>query len=152
MFSHSVVFDSLQPMDCSTLGFPVLHYFPEFAQIHVHWVVVLFNHLIFCHPLLLLPSFFPNIRVFSNELALHIKWPKYWNFSFSICPSNESSGLISFRVDWFGLFTIQGTVKSLLQHHNSKASIRSCSVFFMVQLSHPYMTTGKTVLTFKYSV
>ena len=144
--------DSLQPMDCSTLGFPVLHYFPEFAQIHVHWVVVLFNHLIFCHPLLLLPSIFPNIRVFSNELALHIKWPKYWNFSFSLCPSNESSGLISFRVDWFGLFTIQGTVKSLLQHHNSKASIRSCSVFFMVQLSHPYMTTGKTVLTFKYSV
>ena len=103
------------------------------------------NHLILCYPFLLLPSIFPNIRVFSNESALHIRWPKYWSFSFNISPSNEHPGLISFRVDWFGLFTIQETVKSLLEHHNSKASILSCSVFFMVQLSHPYMTTGKTI-------
>ena len=99
------------------------------------------NHLILCHPLLLLPSIFPSIRVFSNELALHIKWPKYWSFSFSISPSNEYSGLISFRIDWFDLLPVQGTVKSLLQLHSSKASILQHSAFFMVQLSHPYMTT-----------
>ena len=103
------------------------------------------NHLILCHPLLLLPSIFPSIRVFSNESVLHMSWPKYWSFSFSISPSNEYSGLISFRMDWFGLLAVQGTLKSLLQHHSSKASILRRSVFFMVQLSHPYMTTGKTI-------
>ena len=103
------------------------------------------NHLIFCHPLLFLPSIFPSIRVFSNESALRIKWPKYWNFSFNFSPSNEYSGLISFRMDWLDLLTVQGTFKSLLQHHSSKASILQCSAFFIVQLSHPYMTTGKTI-------
>ena len=102
------------------------------------------NPLIFCHYLLLLPSIFPRIRVFSSESALHIRWPNNWRFSFSISPSNEYSGLISFRVDWFGLLAVQGTFKSLLQHHNLKASILQCSAFFMVQLSHPYMTNGKT--------
>ena len=106
------------------------------------------NHLIFCHPLLLLPSIFPSIRVFSNELVLRMRWPKYWSFSFSISPSNEYSGLISFRMDWLDLLAIQGTLKSLLQHHSSKASVLQCSALFMVQLSHSYMTTGKnTVLT-----
>ncbi len=103
------------------------------------------SHLILCHPLLLLPSIFPSIRVFSNESALHIRWPKYWSFSFSISPSNEHPGLISFRMDWFDLLAVQGTLKSLLQHHSSKASILWCSAFFTVQLSHPYMTTGKTI-------
>ena len=103
------------------------------------------NHLIFCHPLLLLPSIFPSIRVFSNESALHIRWPKYWSFSFSISPSKEYSGLISFRMDWLDLLAVQGTLKSLLQHHSSKAPILQCSAFFIVQLSHPYMTTGKTI-------
>ena len=107
--------------------------------------VMLSNHLILCPPLLLLPSIFPNIRVFSNESVLHIRWPKYWIFNFSISPSNEYSGLISFRIDWFHLLAIQGTLKSLLQHHSSKASILQCSTFFMVQLLHPYMTTGKTI-------
>ena len=102
------------------------------------------NHLILCRPLLLPPSIFPSIRVFSNESVLHIRWPKYWSFSFSISPSNEYSGLISFRIDWFDLLAVQGTLKSLLQHHSSKASILQCSAFFIVQLSHPYMTTGKT--------
>ena len=101
------------------------------------------NHLIFCHPLLLLPSIFPSIRVFSKESILHIRWPKYW--SFSISPSNEYSGLISFRMDWFDLLAVQGTLKSLLQHHSSKASVLWHSPFFIVQLSHPYMTTGKTI-------
>ena len=103
------------------------------------------NHLILCHPLLLLPSIFPSIRVFSNESALHIRWPKYWSFSFSISPSNEHPGLISFRMDWLDLLAVQGTLKSLLQHHSSKVSILRCSAFFIVQLSHPYMTTGKTI-------
>ena len=107
--------------------------------------VMLSNHLILCHPLLLLPSIFLIIRVFSNESALRIRWPKYWSFSFTISPSNEYSGLISFRIDWFDLFAVQGTLKSLLQHHNSKASILRRSVFLMVQLSYLYMTTGKTV-------
>ena len=102
------------------------------------------NHLILCCPLLLLPSIFPSIRVFSSESALHIRWPKYWSFSFSITPSNEYSGLISFRIDWFDLLAVQGTLKSFLQHHSSKASILWCSAFFMVQLSYPYVTTGKT--------
>ena len=103
------------------------------------------NHLVLCYPLLLLPSIFPSIRVFSNELALCIRWPKYWSFSFSISPSNEYSGLISFRMDWFDLLAVQGTLTSLLQHHTSKASILQHSAFFMVQLSHPYMITGKTI-------
>ena len=102
------------------------------------------NHLTFCHPLLLLPSIFPSIRVFSNELALPIRWPKYWSFSFSISPSYEYE-LISFRIDWFDLLAVQGTLKSLLQHHSSKASIILCSAFFIVQLSHPYVTTGKII-------
>ena len=103
------------------------------------------NHLIFCHPLLLLPSIFPSIRVFSNESVLRSRWPKYWGFSLSISPSNEYLGLISFRMDWLDLHAVQGTLKSLLQHHSSKASILRHSAFFMVQLSHPYMTTGKTI-------
>ena len=103
------------------------------------------NHLILCHPLLLLPSVFPHIRVFSNESVLHIRWPKDWSFSFSIGPSNEYSGLISFRINWFDLLTVQGTLKHLLQHHSSKASILRCLAFFTVQLLHPYMTTGKTI-------
>ena len=102
------------------------------------------NYLILCHTLLL-PSIFPSIRVFSNDSALGIRWPKYWSFSFSISPSNEYSGLISFRIDWFGLLAVQGTLKSLLYHHSSKASILQGSAFFIVQLSHPYMTTGKTM-------
>ena len=102
------------------------------------------NHLILCHPLLL-PSVFPSIRVFSSEWALRIKWPKFWSFSFSICPSNEYSGLISFWIDWFDLLAVQGTLKSLFQHHNSKASILWCCAFFMVQLSYLYMTTGKAI-------
>ena len=101
------------------------------------------SHLTLCHPLLLLPSIFPSIRVFSNESALCIRWPKYWNFSFSIRPSSEYSGLISFRMDWLDLLAVQGTLKSLLQHHNSKASVLWCLAFFMVQFSHPYITTGK---------
>ena len=105
---------------------------------------MLSNHLILCHPLLLLPSIFPSIRVFSSELALCIRWPKYWRFSFSISPANEYSGLISFRIDWFDLRSVQGTLKSLLQHHNLKASVLWHSAFFMVQLLHLYMTTGKT--------
>ena len=103
------------------------------------------NHLILCHPFLLSPSIFPSIRVFSNESALHIRWPKYWSFSFNTSPSNEYSGLISFRMDWLDLFAVQGTLKSLLQHHSSKASILRHSTFFTVQFPHPYMTTGKTI-------
>ena len=106
---------------------------------------MLFNHLILCYPLLLLLSIFPSIRVFSNELALHIRWPNYWSFSFSIGPCNEYSGLNSFRIDWFDLLAVQGTLKSLLQHHSSKASILLHPAFIIVQLSHLYMTTGKTI-------
>ena len=103
------------------------------------------NHLILCHPLLLLPSIFPSIRVFSSESVLHVRWPKYWSFSFSISASSEYSRLISFRIDWFDLLAVQGALRNLLQHHSSKASILQCSAFFMVQLSHPYMTTGKAI-------
>ena len=103
------------------------------------------NHIILCRPLLLLPSIFPSIGVFSNVSALHIRWPKYWSFSFNISPFNEHPGLISFRMDWLDLLAVQGTLKSLLQHHSSKASILLCSAFFIVQLSHPYMTTGKAI-------
>ena len=133
------------PMNWSTPGLPVHHQLPEFIQTHVHWVDDATQP---SHPLLsplLLPSIFPSIRIFSNESALHIKWPKYWSFSFSISPSNEHPGLISFRMDWLDLLAVQGTLKSLLQHHSSKASILWRSAFFTVQLSHPYMTTGKTI-------
>ena len=117
----------------------------ELAQTHVHQVSMPPNHLILCHPLLLLPSIFPSIRLFSNELALCIRWPKDWRFSFAISPSSEYSGLISFTIDWFDLLAVQGTLKSLLQHHSSKSSVLRCSAFFMVQLSHTYMSTGKTI-------
>ena len=132
-------------MDCSTPGLIVHHQLPEFTQIHVHELVMPSRHLILCRPLLLPPSIFPSIRVFSNESVLCIRWPKYWSFSFNISPSNEYSGLISFRMDWLYLLAVQGTLKSLLQHHSSKASILPHSAFFTVQLSHPYMITGKTI-------
>ena len=109
------------------------------------------SHLILCHPLLLLPLIPPSIRVFSNESTLHMRWPKYWSFSFSISPSKENPGLISFRLDWLDLLAVQGTLKSLLQHHSSKASILRYSAFFIVQLSHPYMTTGKTIVLTRWS-
>ena len=132
-------------MDCSMSGFPVLHHLPEFANSCPLIVsVMLSSHLLLCRPLHLLPSIFPSIRVFSSESVL-IKWPTYWSFSFSISPSNEYSGLISFRVDWLDLLAVQGTLKSLLQHHSSKASILQHSAFSMVQLSHPYMATGKAI-------
>ena len=133
------------PVDFSTPGFPVHHQLQEPTQTHVHCIRVPSNHLTLCRPLLLL-SIFPSIRVFSNESVLHIRWSKYWTFSISISPSNEYSGLISFRIDWFELFAVQETLKTLLQHHSSKASILWWSAFFIVQLSHPYMTTGKTIL------
>ena len=129
-------------MDCSMPAFSVHHQLLELAQTNI-WVVIPSNHLIFCCSLLLLPSVFPSIRVFSKDSVLHIRWPKYW--SFSISPSNEYSGLTSFRIDSFDLLEVQETQKSFLQHHNSKASILQCSVFFIVQLSHPYMTTRKTI-------
>ena len=132
------------PMDCSTPGLPVHHQLPEFRLTSIESAMPS-SHLIRCCPLLLLPSIFPSVRVFSNESALHIRWPKYWSFSFSITVSNEYSGLISFKIDWFDLPAVQGTLKSLLQNHNSKASILRCSAFFIVQLSHPYMTTGKAI-------
>ena len=110
-----------------------------------------FNHLILCHPFLLLPSIFPSIRVFPNESVLLIRWPKYWSFSFSISPSNEYSGLISFRMDWLDLLAVQGTLKSLLQHHSSKASILRHSVFFIIQFSHPHMTTGKIIALIRWA-
>ena len=124
-------------------GFPVFHHLLQLAQTHVHWVG---DATILSHPLLLLPSIFPSIRVFSNESALHIRWPTYWSFSFSSSPSNEYSGLISFRIDWFDLLAIQGILKSLIQHHSSKSSILRYSAFFMVQFSYPYMTTGKPIV------
>ena len=132
-------------MDHSTPDLPVHHQLTEFTQTHLHGVsdVIQPSHPL-C-PLLLLPSIFPSIRVFSNESALGIRWPKYWSLSFNISPSNEHSGLISFRMDWLDLLAVQGTLKSLLQHHSSKAWILRCSAFFIVQLSHPYMTTGKTI-------
>ena len=126
-------------------GFPVHHQLPKFTQNMSTELVMPSNHLILCLPFLLLPSIFPIIRVFSNESTLCITWPKYWSFSFNISPFNEHSGLISFRMDWLDLLAVQGTLKSLLQHHSSKASVLQCSGFFIVQLSHPYMTTGKTI-------
>ena len=133
-------------MDCSTPGLPIHHQLPEFTQTQSIESVMPSNYLILCHPRLLLPSILPSIRVFSNESVLHIKWPKDWSFSFSISRSNEYSGLISFRMDWLDLLAVQGTLKSLLQHYSSKALILYHSAFFMAQLSHPYMTTGKTIL------
>ena len=132
------------PMNCSTPGLPVHHQLLELTQIHVHWVGdTMQSSYILCCPLLLLPSIFPSIRVFSNESALHIMWPKILSFSFNISASNEHRGLISFRMDFLYLLAVQGTLKSLLQHHSSRPSILLHSAFFIVQLSHPYMTTGK---------
>ena len=150
--SYSALFSSVtqscptlcNPMACSTPGLPGHHQLPEFTQMSIESVMPL-NHLILCRPLLLLPSIFPSIRVFSNESVLRVRWPKYWSFSFSISPPNEHSGLISFRIDWLNLLAVQETLKSLLQYHGSKASILQRSAFFIIQLSHPYMTTGKTI-------
>ena len=132
-------------MNRSTPGLPVHYQFLEITQTHVHRVGDAISHLILCRPLLLLPPVPPSIRVFSNESTLCMRWPKYWSFSFSISPSNEHPELISFRMDWFDLLPVQGPLKSLLQHHSSKASILQCSAFFIVQPLHPYMTTGKTI-------
>ncbi|XDA78848.1 hypothetical protein R6Z07M_008863 [Ovis aries] len=132
-------------MDCSTPGFPVHHQLPELTQIHVHRVGDAIQPFHPCRPLLLLPSIFPSISIFYSESALHIRWPKYWSFSFSISPSNEYSGLISLRIDWLDLLAVQGTLKSLLQHHSSKASMLWHSAFFVVQLTYSCMTTGKTI-------
>ena len=131
-------------MDCSTSGFPITNSQSLLKLMSIE-LVTPSNHLILCCHLLLLPSIFPSIRVFSKESVFHIRWPKYWSFSFNINPSNEYSELMSFCIDWFALLAIQGTLKSLLQHHSSKASILHCSYFFMVQISHPYMTTGKII-------
>ena len=138
-------------MNCSMPGLPVHHQHPEFTQTHVHRVsdaiqpVMPSSHLILCRPLLLLPPIPPSNRVFSNESTLHMRWPKYWGFSFSIISSNEIPGLISFRMDWLDLLAVKGTLKSLFQHHSSKVPILQRSAFLIVQLSHPYMTTGKTI-------
>ena len=134
------------PMDCSMPGLPVYHQLPELAQTHVQSIqwVMSSNHLILCCTLFLPPSIFPSIRVFSKASVLCIRWPKHWSFGCNISPYNEYSGLISFRMDWLDLLADQGTLKSLLQHHSSKASILWHSAFFIVQFSHPYMTTGKT--------
>ena len=139
-------------MDCSTPGLPVHHQLPEFTQTHLHWVSDAIHPSHLCHPLLLLPSIFPIIRVFSNESALRIRWPKDWSFSCNISSFNEHPGLISFRMDWLDLLALQGTLKSLLQHHCSKASILQSSAFFIAQLSHPYMTTGKTIALTRWTV
>ena len=132
-------------MNRSTPGFPVHHQLPEFTQTQSIESIMPSSLLILCRPLLLPPPIPPSIRVFSNESTLHMRWPNYWSFSFSIIPSKEIPGLISFRMDWLDLLAVQGTLKSLLQHHSSNASILRCSAFFTVQLSHPYMTTGKTI-------
>ena len=139
-FSCSVVSDSLQPHELQHARPP----YPSPKSMSSE-LVMPSNHLILCCPLLLPPSIFPSIRVFSNESALRVRWPEYWSFSFNISTSNEHPGLISFRMDWLDLLAVQGTHKNLLQHHSSKASILHCSAFFIVQLSHPYMTTGKTI-------
>ena len=145
-----VVVQSLSPMQLFanewTAAYQASLYFPiswNFLKLMSIESVMPSNHLVLCRPLLLLPSIFPSIGVFPNKSVLHIRWPKYWSFSFSISPSNEYSGLISFRMDWLDLLAVQGTLESLLQYHSSKASILWCSAFFMVQLSHPYMTTAK---------
>ena len=133
------------PMNCSMPGLPVHHQLLSSLKLMSIELVMPSSHLILCCPLLLLPAIPPSIRVFSNESTLRMRWPKYWSFSFSIIPSKEIPGLISFRMDWLDLLAVQGTLKRLLQHHSSKASILQCSAFFIVQLSHPYMTTGKTI-------
>ena len=133
------------PMNHSMPGLPVYHQLPEFTKLMPIELVMPSSHLILCHPLLLLPPIPPSIRVFSSESTLRIRWPKYWSFSFNINPSNEHPGLISFRMDWLDLLAVQGTLKSLLKYRSSKASIFQCSAFFTVQLSHPYMTTGKAI-------
>ena len=145
-FSRSIVSDSLLPQ--ASLSITNSRSLPKLMSIKS---VMPSNHLILCHPLLLLPSIFPSIRVLSNESALHIRWPKYWSFSFSFSPSSEYSGLISFRMDWLDLLADQRTLKSLLQHQTSKASVLQCSAFFIVQLSQPYMTTGKTIALTRYN-
>ena len=144
-FSRSVVSDSLQPHEPQHAGLLAISNSWSSPKPMSTKSVMPSIHLILCHPLFLLPSFFPSIRVFSNESALHIRWPKYWTFSFNTSPSNEHSGLISFWMDWLDLLAVQGTLKSLLQHHSSKASILRRSAFFTVQFSHPYVTTGKTI-------
>ena len=133
------------PMDCSTPGFRSITNSGSLLKLMSIKSVMPSNQLILCYPLLLLPLIFPSTRVFSNESVLGIRWPKYWSFSFSISPSNEYSGRISLRIDWLDLLAVQGTLKSLLQHHSSKTSILCLSAFFMVQISHPYVTTGKTI-------
>ena len=143
-FSHSIMSDSATPRTAARqASLSITNSWSLLKPMSIESVMPS-NHLILCHPLLLPPSIFPSIRVFSNESAL-IRWPKYWSFSFNISPSNEQSGLISFRMDWLDLLAVQGTLKSLLQHHNSKTSIIRCSVFFIVQLSDPYLTTRKTI-------
>ena len=146
-FSRSVVSDSLWPHELQHSRPPSLSITNSQSLLKLMSIksVMPSSHLILCHPLLLLPPIPPSIRVFSNESTLHMRWPKYWSFSFNISPSNEHPGLISFRMDWLDLRVVQGTLKSLLQHHSSKASILRCSAFFTVQLSHPYMTTGKAI-------
>ena len=153
-YCHSVQFSSVaqscptfrDPVNRSTPGLPVHHQLLEFTETQTSIESVMpSSHLILCRPLLLLPPIPPSIRVFSNESTLHMRWPKYWNFSFSIIPSKEIPGLISFRMDCLDLLAVQGILKSPLQHHSSKASILRCSAFFTVQLSHPYVTTGKTI-------
>ena len=139
------------PMDCSTPGLPVHLQLPSSPKLKSIESVMPSNHLILCCPLLLPPSIFPSVRMFSNGSVLHIRWPKYWSFSFSSRPSNEYSGLISFRTDWLDLLAVQGTLKSLLQHHSSKTSFLLCSAFFIVQLSQPYMTTGRTIALTKWT-
>ena len=156
-FSCSVMSDSLWPHEQQHARPPCPPPNPgAYLKLMSIELVMPSNHLILCHPFLLLPSIFPSIRVFSNESALRMRWPKYWSFSFNISPSSEHPGLISFRMDWLDLLAIQGTLKSLLQHHSSKTSTLWCSAFFIIQLSHPYMTTGKTIAltvwTFIYGV
>ena len=145
-FSRSVVPDSLRPhgLQHAKASLSITNSQSPSKPMSIESVMPS-SHLILCHPLLLLPSIFPSIRVFSDESALLIRWPKYWSFSFSISPSNKHSGLISFRMDWLDLCAVHGTLKSLLQHHGSKVSILLCLAFFIVQLSHPYLTTGKTI-------
>ena len=151
LFSLQSCLTLCNPMDCSMLDFPVIQTSLSFTisqsllKLTSIELVMLSNHLILCGPLLLLSSIFPSIRVFSSESALHIRWAKYWSFSFSISSSNEYSELSSFRMQWLDLLAVQGTFKSLLQYYSSKASILRCSAFLMVQLSHPYVTTGKTI-------
>ena len=139
------------PMDCSTPGLPIHHNSWSLLKLMSIESVIPSNHLTLCHYLLLLPSILPSIRVFSSESVLHIRWSKHWSFSFSISPSNEHPGLISFRMDWFHLIAVQGILKSLLQHHSSKVWILQNSAFFIVQLSHPYITTGKTIALLRWT-